>query len=81
MSDLSTRLLEILHVDQEPYEDLKAHTAWHIGKMLEELRPSDLTAVESLAVAIILGSAHARKLANPPTPIRIVAPLRENVIG
>lgn len=57
-------------------QELHGHTSYVVGQMLKELRPSDLTDNEMMAVAIVLAHAHARKIGRPkPTTF---APLRSD---
>jgi len=70
MSDLSIRIMRALDLAKpEDYEPLHPHTSWQVCQLLEELRPSELSAVESMALAVILSMAHARKLAAAPPPL------------
>lgn len=62
-------------------QELHPHTSYVVGQMLQELRPSDLTDSEMMAVAIILAHAHARKLSTPRPTIRIVPEIREDIVG
>lgn len=59
--------------------ELHPHTSFVVGQMLQELRPSDLTDSEMMAVAIILAHAHARKLSTPRPSVTLVPKRRENV--
>lgn len=70
MSDLSIRIMRALDLAKpEDYEPLHPHTSWQVCQLLQELRPSELNAVESMALAVILSMAHARKLAAEPPPL------------
>jgi len=62
---------------------LHAHTSWEVGELLTRVKPSDLTPAETMAMAVILAHAHARKLQEPRTPLTIIptAPRREHVVG
>jgi hypothetical protein len=60
---------------------LHPHTSYVVGQMLQELRPSDLTDSEMMAVAIILAHAHARKLSTPRPPVTLIPKRWENVVG
>lgn len=70
MSDLSTTIMAaIRQASPDTYSDIQPHTSWLVSNLLEFLRPSDLSSVETMAMAIILSLAHARKLASEPGPL------------
>jgi hypothetical protein len=65
---LLASITHALHLIGE--QELHGHTSYVVGHMLQELRPSDLTDSEMMAVAIILAHAHARKVGRPkPTTV------------
>ena len=63
--------------------ELHAHTSWEVGELLTRVKPSDLTPAETMAMAVILAHAHARKLERPRPSLAVipVGPAREHVVG
>ena len=61
--------------------ELHPHTSWEVCELLTKLKPSDFTAGEMMAMAVILANAHARILGPGGPNLSLLPQRRENISG
>jgi len=79
---LGQRILQALELTADGAA-LHEHTSWEVCELLTRLQPSDLTPAETMAMAVILAEAHARKLTGvgPRVAMLPIPEWRKNVVG